>query len=81
MGEEGDDAADFFGLAHAVHGDVFDEFVEHEGGDGGDHVGFDEAGGDGVDGEADAFVEFAGESEGEGGFAGEGFGESEESGF
>src|ERR1700721_3168108 len=66
LGEEDRDAADFFGGADGADGDA-GSYLFWEGGD---HVGFDEGGGDGVGGDA-----FLGELGGVGG------GEAKDAGF
>ena len=52
-----------------------------KGGDGGDHVGFGQSGGDAVDGDPDSVFEFAGQAECERGLFGECLGQSEHACF
>src|SRR3546814_18581275 len=47
--QEGDAAGDLARLAEAADGDFGDDLFQHRGGDRGDHVGVDIAGGDRVD--------------------------------
>ena len=52
--EEAHAAGDFAGLAEAADGNLGDDLLQHRFGHGGDHVGVDIAGRDGVDGDAEA---------------------------
>src|SRR6185312_15930275 len=63
--EEGDAAGDLLGAAEAADGDAGLDLLQHVGRHGGDHVGVDVAGGQGVDGDAVA-----------GAFLGQGLGEA-----
>ena len=63
-GEEEEDVGDFLGFTDAAEGDAGGDSVNHLLGEGGEHIGAGDAGGDGVDADV-VGAEFAGEGFGE----------------